>query len=787
MSIIDRLNAQTNALDSYQNRVSGLLSNFDLEKGIFEQTEVAEKGAKALGEQIFNQQQLEGAVLAAPLVAHGGKYVYSRYKSGKSIIPTKEERAAAYKNLKGVAKEKYDSLVNKFRGKATEKIGELQEKANDQIEKVTGAAQDKVKEASGIERTPQEFLDRQTQAAREAVSRFNVGGSIEDRVRSGQIASAEDVPESAPVISSQEDPAAAKVYAEKFGGVGEGPVAQSQGQSTEGGGIAPNFDDSILKSKFNSIDENLSSLTPEGLDYFRKTTASLGLENPIDSSGKLSDEALDVHGSVLNDTIQRFGFAPKLRGGADFRFKGGQLVDVETGRTGEQAIRRFGQGDLPPSQNLNTYREVSRDDEGVSFQEGASAIRDLPGISYETPPPISRPLTFRAPTQTEAETATRQAELLRDPASFAPLPSPAPAPRPSPALPQVPADAPSLEELTRPQQEVRTIRKPVSQIRAEREARGEPLEPSGVSPTIRQIQQRIAPEPEQVLETPTEPVAPIRPPMPTRPPPPRVQPEEVSGAGRTADIEDVQARGDIRGPYGTTSAIEPQPEAPQQTASQQIQSRLAKQGQQVEEIKANIEQLKSSADKQIETGGRGVPRGETPQEDKGPKEEDEEVEAGAETSTLESAGGALGAAGAIGEGAEILADKDATGAQKAESLGKAGAVLGAGLAGGPILGGGVALAEDIAGPGTAAQKAKGAATIAGVTGGVMAASAAIPGAGEVLAGLIGIGSLIADAVKHHKEVEQQKDDTPQPPKAPQLPGVAFDAAPVLDSSDFHAL
>jgi len=75
----------------------------------------------------------------------------------------------------------------------------------------------------------------------------------------------------------------------------------------------------------------------------------------------------------------------------------------------------------------------------------------------------------------------------------------------------------------------------------------------------------------------------------------------------------------------------------------------------------------------------------------------------------------------------------------------------------------------------------------GALGGAAAASAVIPGAGELILGAIGIGSLIKDAVERHEQNKEIEHNVPAPPRAPQMPGIAFDSAPVIDSSDFHAL
>lgn len=99
-------------------------------------------------------------------------------------------------------------------------------------------------------------------------------------------------------------------------------------------------------------------------------------------------------------------------------------------------------------------------------------------------------------------------------------------------------------------------------------------------------------------------------------------------------------------------------------------------------------------------------------------------------------------------------------------------------------GGGVGASAAEGAEGAEGAAATGAAEAgAEVAGEALAAS--IPGVGEVLGGILGIGSLLFGA---H---ESSKTPAPPPPK-PQPQGMpsistAFDAAPVFDSSDYHAL
>ena len=101
--------------------------------------------------------------------------------------------------------------------------------------------------------------------------------------------------------------------------------------------------------------------------------------------------------------------------------------------------------------------------------------------------------------------------------------------------------------------------------------------------------------------------------------------------------------------------------------------------------------------------------------------------------------------------------------------------------GGPKSSGPASAAEGAEG---AEGAAEGAADVGAEVAGE-ALAAAIPGVGEILGGILGIGSLLFGA---HEE--SKTPVPPPPPKQPQgIPstGIAFDSAPVFDSSDYHAL
>lgn len=142
-----------------------------------------------------------------------------------------------------------------------------------------------------------------------------------------------------------------------------------------------------------------------------------------------------------------------------------------------------------------------------------------------------------------------------------------------------------------------------------------------------------------------------------------------------------------------------------------------------------------------------------------------------------------------GEPASATAEREATemgGVEKDVE----GAVEGEG-GGAGLIGAAIGAASTLAGKGSAGQKAGALGKLGAEGAGIEAASAFLPGAGEILAGAVGIGSLIYD---HRQKQKEEASDAASDaagaaaaPRAPQMGGVAFNAAPVLDSSDFHSL
>ncbi len=147
MSLLDALNQQANALDDYESRYNNAMNNFDVEKQIYKQTDLAYKQGKQLANQVFTGQQLENLNLAVPAVYELTKGAYGRYRAGKSIIPSREEVTTAVKNfgrgkfrqgakatvdkLKGaLPKDMADAYDAKYNGKLPENLDELQDHVN---------------------------------------------------------------------------------------------------------------------------------------------------------------------------------------------------------------------------------------------------------------------------------------------------------------------------------------------------------------------------------------------------------------------------------------------------------------------------------------------------------------------------------------------------------------------------------------------------------------------------------------------------------------------------------
>ena len=144
---------------------------------------------------------------------------------------------------------------------------------------------------------------------------------------------------------------------------------------------------------------------------------------------------------------------------------------------------------------------------------------------------------------------------------------------------------------------------------------------------------------------------------------------------------------------------------------------------------------------------------------------------------------------AEGEPAAATAEREAS--TGLSGLEKEGESLAEGEGGGGLATAAIGAASTLAGKGSSGQKLGALGKLGAEGAGIEAASAALPGAGEILAGAIGIGALIYDhRQKQREEASDAASDAAAAttaPRAPQMGGVAFNAAPVLDSSDFHSL
>ena len=527
----------------------------------------------------------------------------------------------------------------------------------------------------------------------------------------------------------------------------------------------------------------------------------MNLLNERNEDGTLNPEKISLQSGILADAAAKYGVPPASGvGGARGNRRGfnedlfwddssGQLINRNTGSaitgTGLRDYRP-GEVDTPEIQRLRGGAAGGRADEGRSFTEGASTLGTI--FNNETAPnPSNVDLSGRSNIPTEQEHLARlqgardeaarvQAEIAQKAqlpdavslqregargielpratgASEAPIPPPQARPPPAqaqaeaapeslpqrPALPQVPADAPSLDEL----RGVPTIR---------------PTTFDEASAGVAALRARF-------------------------PPPPREQRVSTAG-GRSADLEDIGARANLRGAYGSTQAqaqgggSQDAQTQPSQQLRQQIDQRLSAQDQSLQATQRDIEAVRTRGEQGTQQQV-ARPTGEEAE----PKEE--EIGASEEGAiTAEGAGGVAGGIAAVGEDALTLTDKNLTGGQKAGEIAKSTAAIGA-FAVNPVLGGAVAGSEILAGGGTAAQKGAALGKLGGELGGAALASAAVPGAGEVIMGALGIYGFIKDAIDRHKENENKPP--PAPPRPPQASGIAFDSAPVIDSSDFHAL
>ncbi len=760
MSLLDALNQQANALDDYESRYNNAMNNFDVEKQIYKQTDLAYKQGKQLANQVFTGQQLENLNLAVPAIYELSRGAYSRYRAGKSIIPSREEVTEAVKNFgRGKFRQGAKATVDKLKAALPEDM------ANAYDEKYNGKLPENLDELKDHVDTLKSLAQNKIAgAAREATTKATGGAADIARRATGKVAEvsqeaqdrAQGIAQSVPV----EDPRSVL------------PAEFSGGRAGEGGPGLISPEELTLQSFHNANVRQFQGFPDNVKDIIVERMRRMGVEDS-ETAGKLDGNKLQIHSDILSQAAEEFGLpkaqgiggAPSGRGfNADLFYDPSEGV-LKDRNTGEQVrdVNRLGAEDLPPSQQ---YRQLSAEEDARGFD---TPNTNLSSILPFTDPDAPRPSIARGqPRITEQQ--ARQARLAEDPASFVPdeafrapaaAPAEAPAPVPEPALArgqdtQATRPLASAEERARPlgpEPEGAPALRPAPAISREEFFRGSGPESLGQVPE----QFRVAQPP---------------------PPPPRETEALQTVGGRTADPEDLQGRRDLRGPFGSTAeqaagtAPTPVSRPAPTPVTQEIQQRL-RQGD------VEREQTRATTEAAVAEGQRAVPEEPRPV----PAEEEEtKVEV-----SSEDVGGAAGGVAAIGEGILTATDKGLTAGEKTQALAKEAAPLAAFAAGGPIAGGLTAGAEILSSGESGAAKAKQLGVMGGALGGAAAASAVIPGAGELILGAIGIGSLIKDAVERHEQNKEIEHNVPAPPRAPQMPGIAFDSAPVIDSSDFHAL
>lgn len=668
MSILDQLQGQASALDDYQNKYDNAMNSFNLEKQMSDASDLAFTQAKKLSSQVFNQQQLENLALAVPAVYGLTKSAYTRYKSGKPILPSKEEVTNSIKEFgqgafekgagkavnlakKAVPDDVAKLYTDKYQGKIPQNLDEL----NEHLQSIKDFAKSK---ASTV-------VDQATDAAADAQSKVN------DKIE----ATKQNLPLN---------------FVDKDEG-GAAPVS-----TTELGLQAAHNENFKM---FSGFPENVKQIVSDRM-------SRMGVDDQENPDGSINPEKLGIQSDILAEAAGQYGVPQSkgfggARGGRGFNSdlyydpKIGGMVDRNSGEqiTGSQ-ISNFSTDTRSQAANYGRISEDIDRDESASFRPGASTLGRIGLPTTSTTSTIDWTGGVTNPTEAEHRSSIQQQSLERDPASFAPqLPA---ATRPAPAEP-----APTVE----------------------------------------------------------------------------------TGTGQRAGLDDLASRRDLKGPYGSTQAqgTGTGTEAPQFQLPQP-QRRVRQRSAPSEESQTNVavEQAKAAPPSGLEPSPSTAP----PKLD--PKEEPTE-EPGLSSDVVEGAGGAAGGISAIGEGILTATDKDLSSSQKISDIGKEAGTIASFVAGGPILGGAVAASEILGSGETGAQKAKGIEQLGGTLGGAAAASALIPGAGELIMGAIGIAGLFHDASERKKQNAEEASQAPSAPRAPQAGGIAYDAAPVIDSSNFHEL
>ncbi len=768
MSLLAALQNQANALDDYENRINNGMNNFDLEKQMYNNTDLAFKQGKALANQVFTQGQLENLSLAVPAVYGLTKGAYARYKSGKPILPTREEITNSVKNFgrgqfQRGAKATTDKLKSalpddvakiyddKYGGKTPQNLDELQ----DHINTLKDLAKQKI--TGKVQEQAQTLSDTAQDIGRRATGKAPSVPPPPDSLKNRPFASAEDL---------------AKPLGPEPGEVSLPSVLPSDpgegGRAGEGGKVGEFLSprDNVLQAFHNENVRQFEGFPDSVKDIIVQRMDTMGvLQNEDD--GKLNADKLQIHSDILAEAAGQYGL-PKAKGlgGAPGGGRGfnpelrwevsggqGRLVNKNTGEP-VQDLRTLGGEDLAPSQQ---YRDLSQEADDRTFSGPSRNLAQV--LPFEDPDRPQPSIPLGEPQQ-PTEQQARQARLVDDPASFAPrVETTRPVAVPEGTQPELPDIGTLVSQQTqqaRAADPTPPIERPIDQP-----------DETGIS-ALDRTQDRIARTDDDFFAT-------LGADLPAQPPPPP-RDQLRTAQGRTADLDNIQQRRDLKGPYGTTADQASGTAPTTQTAEAQPQLRQS--------VADPSRPLASKEDLAKPLGAEPVEPVEPKVAEPIKTEVDEKV--GGKI-TEDDVGGAAGGVAALGEGVLTATDKGLTGGQKAQALGEQGASLGAFLAGGPELGAAVSGAEILGSNESGAMKAKSIGKMGAELGGAAAASAAIPGAGEVIMGALAIGGLIKDVVDRKKEEKEQTQAQPTAPRQPQVSGIAFDSAPVIDSSDFHQL
>lgn len=602
------------------------------------------------------------------------------------------------------------------------------------------------------------------------------------------------------------------------------PPPKSEIQMSEIGEIAepntPEIEGHLDTAVLNSMADRIRRLPDAGRDWFDRETTEYNISKGIDNDGSpfrepgsdaLPDpDLLQGHAEILKEAGRQFGYREGLPGGgrvSDFidRFNRGgggkarQQPIQETPAPEEDIDRLYREQAAPREVKKGERGEqyISRAAKGGTSREALETTRRVPD-ELENPiePPQQEYRGERDPDRRPGGIIERGYQTLKAPTEEQHLASikrqTPPAKKPEeddsdwedrpydepnfPPPPEVKAYVEGTTTTTRVEPNIRR-RGPYSQADIEGTQPRGSIGMGGRAPAA------VAAEAAQRARTRT-----------TRPAP----------TAEPADINDPLARsapsyGSVGNPLRGTDAPPPPPprtSAPKPQAKPVAAEPIATQTPPTVAPKSKKQGTPIETQTEPVQGKEQETQTETPQE------------GSAEGSTSRFGGYGLEAGfglAAVGE----LANPLSTSQDKMKEVAATGALYGAtkvgesalksaGLeAGLPEIMTGVEATQDLLDKDkTDTQKAVAVGTVVGEYGGAMAAESLVPGLGEIAMVGTALGGLFEGLHKEHEEEDEQKhqaatlaakQQAQQAQLASQRPAVAFDAAPVIDSSSYHNL